>query len=283
MVILLRASAGGYDQKFGWTGDAKQKPNPVALEDSEASSQNAMDEDDDSNGAVVQLTQHLKDVAAEVVKIKLAFPELEDTVRWGEMTTAAWWHDVGKAHEAFQTAARDGGDNPPSEMLLAKMLKKGMPKYRVQNGEAEIRRIGFRHELASALAYLAQHDGEPMANLIAFLIAAHHGKVRGSIRSLPNEISPKDPQCRFARGIWDGDNLPAVVLGNGETSPPLTLNLALMQLGESTESNGQPQPSWTARILALRDEYGPFQLAFLETLLRIADWRGSAKGGQLHV
>ena len=28
--------------------------------------------------------------------------------------------------------------------------------------------------------------------------------------------------------------------------------------------------------LALRDQYGPFVLAYLETLVRISDWRASA-------
>ncbi len=47
-----------------------------------------------------------------------------------------------------------------------------------------------------------------------------------------------------------------------------------MQLGDSDTS----EPSWLARTLALRDTYGPFRLAFLETLVRIADWRGTAQG-----
>jgi len=34
-------------------------------------------------------------------------------------------------------------------------------------------------------------------------------------------------------------------------------------------------PSWTERVLALRDSVGPFRLAFLETLLRAADERAS--------
>jgi CRISPR-associated endonuclease/helicase Cas3 len=33
--------------------------------------------------------------------------------------------------------------------------------------------------------------------------------------------------------------------------------------------------SWTRTALGLRDRYGPFLLAYLETLVRIADWRAS--------
>jgi CRISPR-associated endonuclease/helicase Cas3 len=45
-----------------------------------------------------------------------------------------------------------------------------------------------------------------------------------------------------------------------------------MGLGE-----GEHGASWTAQAIALLEEHGPFKLAFLETLIRIADWRGSAR------
>ena len=34
--------------------------------------------------------------------------------------------------------------------------------------------------------------------------------------------------------------------------------------------------SWTRSALALLHEHGPFRLAYLETLVRVADWRSSA-------
>ncbi|MEX1027448.1 MAG: CRISPR-associated helicase/endonuclease Cas3, partial [Candidatus Paceibacterota bacterium] len=102
---------------------------------------------------------------------------------------------------------------------------------------------------------------------------AHHGKVRLSIRSMPNENRPPGADRLFARGIWDGDELPRIEIGNVErdVSEPLRLSLDLMQLGQQ---NGRP--SWLGRTLALRDRFGPFRLAYLETLVRVADWRGSA-------
>ncbi|MDA1016521.1 MAG: hypothetical protein O3A00_18955, partial [Planctomycetota bacterium] len=156
-------------------------------------------------------------------------------------------------------------------------------------------RRGFRHELVSALAWLAHNaaadvcsgsaarnndaaESDPAdadsVNLIAYLIAAHHGKVRLSIRSMPNEPRPRDPSKKFARGIWEGDEMPTVDLGNGECSSSFEVSLDLMSLGESEQGI-----SWLARTLSLRDadKHGPFRLAFLETLLRIADWRGSSE------
>jgi CRISPR-associated endonuclease/helicase Cas3 len=127
----------------------------------------------------------------------------------------------------------------------------------------------FRHELASALAWLAHHDGEPHADLVAYLIAAHHGKVRMSLRAMPGEEAPSEIR-RFARGVWEGDSLPALDF-DGEHSPGITLKLALMEMGE-----GEQGASWMERTLRLLDEHGPFRLAWLESLVRIADWRASA-------
>jgi CRISPR-associated endonuclease/helicase Cas3 len=120
------------------------------------------------------------------------------------------------------------------------------------------------------LAWLTQHDGEPDADLIAYLIAAHHGKVRMSLRAMPTEEADAGV-VRFARGVWEGDVLPALFF-DGEGSKEITLKLALMEIGE-----GEQGASWTERTLKLLDEHGPFRLAWLETLVRLADWRASAE------
>lgn len=123
------------------------------------------------------------------------------------------------------------------------------------------------------LAWLDQHDGEEHADLIAYLIAAHHGKVRMSLRAMPTEEADECVK-RFARGVWEGDTLPALDF-DGERSRETTLKLALMELGE-----GDQGPSWTERTLKLLDRHGPFRLAWLETLVRLADWRASAEEQQ---
>ena len=138
----------------------------------------------------------------------------------------------------------------------------------------------FRHELASALAWLqAGSPDQPERDLVAYLIAAHHGKVRLSIRSLPGEEPPSGspPETRMARGILDGDEIPtkafaALSLEALSHSRPLKLDLGLMEMG-SDPARG---PSWLARMLTLRDRLGLFPLAYLETLLRAADGRASA-------
>lgn len=133
------------------------------------------------------------------------------------------------------------------------------------------RRRYFRHELASGIVAL-QNDKD---DLVAYLAAAHHGKVRVSIRSMPDERCPPDQKIRFARGVWDGDIIPETDLGGGVTLPATTIDLSYMELG-----HGPNGPSWLARALEMRDrpDLGPFRLSFLESLMKAADERASGGG-----
>jgi CRISPR-associated endonuclease/helicase Cas3 len=125
----------------------------------------------------------------------------------------------------------------------------------------------FRHELASALGLLQMGSSD----LVAYLAACHHGKVRLSIRALPGELKPEAVGAKFARGVHDGDVLPAVDLGDSNPTPGVILDLEPMLLGRSP--NGQT--SWLDRMTRLRDVLGVFRLAYLETLIRAADERAS--------
>ena len=272
MVLLLEPGMGGYLDSVGWTGDSSDKPTARPPQDDESKLDGM--EDDDWGQEPVSLTQHLKVVALAMAGIRQRLEFASDGIRWDALSRAALWHDVGKAHTAFQMAMRDAPQLREStpDQLWAKSGGKGKPNYRMSDGT---KRSGFRHELASAIAWLTHHSAEAEANLIAFLIAAHHGKVRGSIRSLPNETRSTDETIMFARGVWAGDDLPSIDLGNGEIVPATKLTLGLMDLGE-----GESGPSWLARVVAIRDEFGPFRLSYLETLLRVADWRGSKVGAQ---
>ena len=143
----------------------------------------------------------------------------------------------------------------------------GRARYWIFSSDCKkIERPYFRHELASALAWLQKRKQMGIASdLTAYLIAAHHGKVRLSIRSLAQENSPKEQDRLFARGIWDGDCL---THENGILDEDVNLDLSIMQMGEG---------SWLERTTGLRDNpaIGPFRLAFMESVLRIADWRAS--------
>ena len=112
--------------------------------------------------------------------------------------------------------------------------------------------------------------------MVAYLIAAHHGKVRLNLRPLPAERpATGEGSPRFARGVWEGDVIPSVDLGGGEWTGG-ALVLSVMELGEHPETGA----SWTERTRNLLSQYGPFRLAWLEALVRIADWQASAKEEQ---
>ncbi len=271
MLLLLHTEASGYQAQLGWTGDISSgRVDPVKIE---ARVTQEVDSDDAMGKSPERLCDHLQNVAKSASDIHVKFGSSISDIPWAAIERAAWWHDVGKAHEAFQSAMHDSElvsqRDPSKQELWAKSGSNKRPNYRV----GQQRRPGFRHELVSALAWLHKHADVEMADLIAYLIAAHHGKIRLSLRSLPNEVTPTDMTRRFARGVWERDPIPSVAIGNGDTSPEFPINLELMELGESKDG----VPSWAARVLKLRDDpkFGPFKLAFLESLVRIADWRGS--------
>ena len=270
MTLMLHAGVGGYTADRGLSPESTAAVPVQTLMDTDALTVEAIDDEHRSLlTRAVTLPRHLADVEGAARKLceSLAIADALAVIR------AARWHDVGKAHEAFQSMLKNaherGSSQPLGEGLWAKSggNYKGRVVYQVAD-ERQSRRH-FRHELASALAWLAQHDGEPDADLIAYLIAAHHGKVRLSLRALPKETEPPDLRL-FARGVWDGDLLPQVKFEDGETLPATALHLDLMRLGE-----GPQGPSWTTRTQRLLKTYGPFRLAWLEALVRIADWRAT--------
>jgi len=259
--VLLAAQQGGYDPGVGWLPRSKASVEPVAGARTPPAAA-ALGGDPGSSGhAPVELLTHLQDVQEEVMQIAgmLDVPDrLQDA-----LSQAAALHDVGKAHDVFQATLRASMDGDGDDRLWAKSGRRGGP------GHA---RRHFRHELASAMAVRAAAGSLLSTDpLVPYLVAAHHGRVRLSIRPGPDEQRPRDAssEARFALGIVEGEHLPAfeTPLGHLEETE---LRLGCMEFGASD--------SWTDRALELRDdpELGPFRLGYAEALLRIADWRASA-------
>jgi len=262
-IVLVATDAGGYDGALGWTGEPKNKPKPYPTKEGTL---------DRYPGDRLSLAREWQTIAAHSFQVEQATAEIaaslglsrEDSATLG---AAALWHDIGKAHADFQKMLRDG-PHQPEDATAFYAKSKNAP--RPSNASKDYRSL--RHELASALAWLLQGPTDAAdRDLVAYLIAAHHGKVRLSIRSLPEEKGdPQDAERPFARGIWHGDKLPPIQFARLTVSET-TLDLSFMRMGE-----GPHGPSWLARGIALRDRLGPFRLAFLETLLRAADARASA-------
>lgn len=263
-VLMLHCDDGGYDGALGFEPSSKARV-PVLPSTSDEPPESSGGDSGSRSTVWVALAGHLNDVREEAEEIVARLSLDEESAN--ALLLAASWHDVGKAHPAFQTAI---GGGAPHDGLWAKSPTKGVPRYGIRQEEVLQPRPSFRHELASMLAWLAHNGAAPQRDLIAYLIAAHHGKVRMGLRAMPGENEPPDGKA-FARGVWEGDRLPEFAV-NGEVIAETTLFLDLMRMGRS-----EMGPSWIERTSGLLEEHGPFKLSWLEALLRIADWKGSSK------
>jgi CRISPR-associated endonuclease/helicase Cas3 len=61
------------------------------------------------------------------------------------------------------------------------------------------------------------------------------------------------------------------------TAPQVTLSLEPMEMSLCEQVSFEGQPSWAERMLGLRNDLGPFRLAYLEAVLIAADRRASGK------
>jgi len=115
---------------------------------------------------------------------------------------------------------------------------------------------------------------EEKFNLLVYLVASHHGKVRVALHPAPKDQEYRDRDGRGLpiRGVREGDSLPPIGLDSNSTNVPETfLTLSPASIGLSTATG----VSWRERCIGLLERFGPSALAFLEALLRAADVRAS--------
>lgn len=257
--ILILASAGGYDPSVGFTGVAK-RPVPVVPRSETPGRPESHGDDRTSTASWQSIADHSDRVVRAVVAICRACGTDQQTTE--VLKHAARWHDRGKAHPAFQARIPEVA-RPDDWKARHDVAKAPDGAWTRASGRPHL-----RHELASALAALDAGERD----LVAFLVATHHGKVRLTLRSLPSEPPPADGISRICRGIHDGDRLPAVDLGGGQEAPEVTLALHPMEMGLGPDGHR----SWADRMLSLRDDEGIWRLLWLEAILRAADGRASA-------
>lgn len=235
-LAAVPCDAGGYTPEQGWwpTSDAavgEVAPPVLPLE--------AEDRSSFGMSLPVPLNQHLRETEEEASALCAALAMAEPLA--AAVQRAARLHDIGKAHPVFQATMRANGC-PDGQWAKA-------PGWGSRHSRA-----GFRHELASALAALAQGE-EP---LITYLLMVHHGKVRLRLEPFPWQ----DREAPL-HGVIEGDTLPAIA----GLSPAITLHFPPQGLGKG----------WTPLCRQLLKRLGPFQLAWLEALVREADQRASRR------
>lgn len=264
-LLLTSTASGWYDSKLGW---GLRHRGPVTSLARTGEVPDGMNKDDASCAdRWVDLIEHLEDVEKEVGLLAEDLAPL-DGLSGGHLEAAqlaARYHDLGKAHSVFVNTIRRScpeGKHPPGEGPWAKS------RHRMGRHERKY----FRHELISALALMHPDgtllEGSQHPDLIAYLAAAHHGKVRMSVRSMPGEAEHVPPRVL---GVEPADEVGPVELPGGQVLPRIVVDPSVLFLGGGPEG----APSWTQRTSQLLSSLGPFRLALLEALVRVADWRAS--------
>jgi len=275
-VLVISADAGGYDTETGFEPSAKG-PVPdcrplqtkaelrTGAEDSYGS-----DSSNDQQKRWLPLDQHSEDVRDRATELLATIqPDLPDGAA-ASAVVAAYLHDAGKAHKTWQDALCDLAADEDKDDIQARR------PWAKSGGEGQLRfegGVNFRHELASLLIVdgplRSLLEDAPDQDLARYLVLAHHGKLRMQVRD-PGDlavVSQAEAGEKKILGLEHGKtvDLPAML---NQPASQLTVSLDQFELGND--------PSWTRRVSDLLDRYGPFRLAYLEAIVRVADWRASA-------
>jgi len=156
---------------------------------------------------------------------------------------AAQLHDIGKADPRFQRMLRSGDTDVLPGVLLAKGL-------RISTGSTA-RYEAERHE-AYSVALIEKHpsllaDAED-PDLVRYLIGTHHGRGRALMPDRNDEGTAFD--IAISGRDYSFEGVPRL---------------------------GSLQAGWASLFWRLNRRYGPWGLAYLESILRLADWLQSAE------
>ena len=272
MTLILDAAQGGYSPDTGWDPSNWNPVEPVPIASADVEDGHSSDVWSTSLRKQVVLSDHCRHVesAVKAVLNGLSGWAIGPDIR-AALEHASLYHDAGKVHPAFQRMMLD---LPEDEEL-----PQNQPPLAKSGSNRKNERRHFRHELGSALAILEHGSGldTQTRDLAAYLAAAHHGKVRLGIRSLPGQAGRNpEPDQLLGYQVSEPETLPAVDIGEGLQMGQTTLDLSIARIG----LDGQGRRFWLDRSTALLHWLGPFRLAYLEAIVRAADMRASMEEQQ---
>lgn len=215
------------------------------------------DDDDLTSAAAreVSLDDHSELVrrAAERIVSRCLPDDLGQAVRM-----AAYWHDAGKLDPRFQLMLHQGDEIAWATAPVAIAKSAAVPTSPARRRairEASGLPGGFRHEMLS-MELVRRFGGLPqdghLTELVLHLVASHHGHARPFAPICPDPMAPD----------LQGE------LGGTE--------IFLDQAGRSTIPPAHRLDSGVAeRFWRLTRRYGWWGLAYLEAIVRLADWYAS--------
>jgi CRISPR-associated endonuclease/helicase Cas3 len=171
---------------------------------------------------------------------------------------AARWHDAGKLDPRFQVLLRQGDEIAAAaapEPIAKSASVPSSPLRRRAIREAVGLPENFRHEMLSlelAKAFAKLPEDPLQAELVLHLISSHHGYARPFAPVAPDASPPP------VRGVFQGMDV------------ELESQARLQLVPAYRVDSGVPERFWR-----LTRRYGWWGLAYLEALLRLADWYAS--------
>ncbi|MBA3708741.1 MAG: DEAD/DEAH box helicase [Planctomycetes bacterium] len=157
-VVLVDAAWGGYQIETGFTGAVSGKNDPpipaviLPATTADQRADGAQDREDLSASCYQTIATHGREVGHHAKRLGQSLGLSEPLVHLLDL--AGRWHDAGKAHPAFRGSiiAHDAPDR--KDLAKAPSGAWASVSMLYNAGSALGRRVGFRHELASALAVL---------------------------------------------------------------------------------------------------------------------------------
>ncbi|HTU72378.1 MAG TPA: HD domain-containing protein [Trebonia sp.] len=271
-LLLVSALDGGYDPVGGFDPSSRVPvPGCPALvtsaEQADLLAAMAQPEPPQAPRRWQALDSHSEQVRDQVAALLGVLAPAVPAAAVASAVTGGYLHDVGKGHQTWQDALCALAQEQDKDLVRA-----GRP-WAKSGGSAQGRLefaggVSFRHELASLLLIDSPlrplRQAAPDEDLCRYLVLAHHGRLR----------------MRVAEPAGDEQQAGRVIFGlhQGATSdiPPMlglaasTLTVDLDQFG-----TGDASSSWYQTVSELLQRYGPFCLAYLEAIVRVADWRAS--------